>query len=147
MKIVLGFDDSPHAQMALHWICRQHWPERTQVIVVSAVRAPLAMYSDSYVPAVPYPTDVGEDLTRHHQELASRAQRELRDAGLAAQTRVLQGDPREWLVDVARSDGADLVVLGSHGRTGLAKLLLGSVAAHVVSHAPCSVMVIKKPLG
>ena len=39
--------------------------------------------------------------------------------------------------------GADLVVVGSHGRTGLGKLLMGSVASHVVSHAPCTVMVVK----
>jgi nucleotide-binding universal stress UspA family protein len=39
--------------------------------------------------------------------------------------------------------GADLVVVGSHGRTGLAKLVLGSVASHVVTHAPCSVLVVK----
>jgi nucleotide-binding universal stress UspA family protein len=39
---------------------------------------------------------------------------------------------------------ADLVVLGSHGRTGIPKLVLGSVASHVVSHAPCDVLVIKR---
>jgi nucleotide-binding universal stress UspA family protein len=145
MKIVLGFDDSPHAQSALQWICQQRWPERTSVVVVSAVRAPLAVYAEVYVPAVPYPSEVSEDLNRHHQELAARAQAELHTAGLEADTRVLQGDPRELLVEVARAEGADLVVVGSHGRTGLAKLVLGSVAAHVVGHAPCSVMVVKRP--
>ncbi len=145
MKIVLGFDDSPHAQSALQWICRQRWPERTRVLVVSAVRAPLAVYAEVYAPAVPFPADVADDLNRHHHELATRAQDDLRNAGLETDARVLQGDPREVIVDVARAEGADLVVVGSHGRTGLAKLVLGSVAAHVVGHAPCSVMVIKRP--
>ena len=45
--------------------------------------------------------------------------------------------------DVARSEHADLVVVGSHGHTGIAKVLLGSVASHIVSHAPCSVLVVK----
>ena len=145
MKIVLGFDDSPHAQSALQWICQQRWPEGTSVVVVSAVRAPIAVYAEVYVPVVPMPAEVAADLGRHHVELAARAQAELRGAGPPSDTRVLQGDPREVLVDVARGEGADLLVVGSHGRTGLAKLVLGSVAAHVVGHAPCSVMVVKRP--
>ncbi len=145
MKIVLGFDDSPHAQSALQWICRQHWPDGTRVVVVSAVRAPLTVYAEVYAPALPYPNDVVDDMTKHHHELADRACAEGRQAGLATEPRVLQGDPREVLIDVARAEGADLVVVGSHGRTGLAKLVLGSVAAHVVAHAPCSVMVVKRP--
>jgi nucleotide-binding universal stress UspA family protein len=145
MKIVLGFDDSPHAQRALQWICEQRWPERVRVVVVSAVRMPLTVYAEVYVPAVSFPPDAGDDLRQHHVELAARAQTELRVAGLEAETRVLQGDPREVLEEVARAERADLVVVGSHGRTGLARLVLGSVAAHVVGHAPCSVMVVKLP--
>ncbi len=144
MKMVLGFDDSPHAQAALRWICSQSWPAGTRVIVASAVRAPVTAYAEIYAPAVAYPPEVVDDLTRHHQELADRARTELQAAGITAESRVLQGDAREVLVDVARSEGAELVVVGSHGRTGLAKLVLGSVAAHVVGHAPCSVMVVKR---
>ncbi len=56
---------------------------------------------------------------------------------------MLQGDPREALVETARLEEADLLVVGSHGHTGLAKVVMGSVAAHVVGHAPCSVLVVK----
>lgn len=73
-----------------------------------------------------------------------RAESELHDAGLETSTKVLQGDAREMLVDIARAENADLIVLGSHGRTGLAKLVLGSVASHVVAHAGCNVVVVKK---
>ena len=146
MKIVLGFDDSPHAQSALRWVCEQRWPKETRVVVVSAVRAPVSAYAEVYAPAVPFPTELVEELTRHHQELTMRAEGELRDSGLPTSAKVLHGDPREVLVDVARAEGADLVVVGSHGRTGLAKLVLGSVASHVVAHAPCSVLVVKHKL-
>jgi nucleotide-binding universal stress UspA family protein len=60
---------------------------------------------------------------------------------------VERGDPREGIVHAAETERADLVVVGSHGRTGLQKLLIGSVAAHVVTHAPCSVVVVKRPRG
>ena len=145
MKIVLGFDDSPHAQAALEWIRKQRWPLGTRVVVVSAVRAPVTAYAEVYAPAVPYPVELVEELTRHHQELTMRAESELREAGFSTTARVAQGDPREVLVDLARAEGADMVVMGSHGRTGLAKLVLGSVAAHVVAHAPCTVVVVKRP--
>ncbi len=144
MKIVLGFDDSPHAQAALCWIRQQNWPTATKVIVVSAVRAPVTAYAEVYAPAVPYPAELVEELTRHHEELTMRAERELHESGLETVAKVLQGDAREVLVDVARAEGAELIVVGSHGRTGLAKLVLGSVASYVVSHADCNVVVVKK---
>ena len=144
MKIVLGFDDSPHAQAALRWIRQQRWPDKAKVVVVSAVRAPVTAYAEVYAPAVPFPVEVVEELTRHHEELTMRAEQELREAGFDTTAKVLQGDPREMIVDIARAEHADLVVVGSHGRTGLSKLVLGSVASHVVAHAPCNVLVVKQ---
>ena len=144
MKIVLGFDDSPHALAALRWITRQSWPEKPQVTVVSAVRTPITAYAEVYAPAVPYPTELVEEVTRHHQELCMKAEAELRKAGFPTAVKVLPGDPREALVNIARAENADLLVVGSHGRTGIHKLLLGSVASHVVAHAPCDVLVVKR---
>jgi nucleotide-binding universal stress UspA family protein len=145
MKIVLGLDDSPFAEAALDWVCRQRWAEGTEVVVVSSYRAPITAYAEVYAPAAPFPAEMVTELTHHHEEIAAKGCATLRSAGFPARSRVLQGDPREVLVDVARAEGAELVVVGSHGRTGLAKLVLGSVAAHVVGHAPCSVMVVKRP--
>jgi nucleotide-binding universal stress UspA family protein len=68
----------------------------------------------------------------------------LRRKGLKAESAVRNGHPRTKIVDEAGKWRADLVVMGSHGRTGLSRLLLGSVAQYVVSHAPCSVEVIRK---
>ncbi|HEY6195197.1 MAG TPA: universal stress protein [Candidatus Eisenbacteria bacterium] len=143
MKIVLGFDDSPHALAALRWITRQKWPTQPQVTVVSAVRTPITAYAEVYAPSVPYPAELLEEMTRHHEELSMRAEDELRQAGFPTTVKVLPADPREALVDTVRAEHADLLVVGSHGRTGLSKLLLGSVAAHVVAHAPCDVLVVK----
>ena len=57
--------------------------------------------------------------------------------------RVVDGDPREVLVDIAFAEKTDLLVVGSRGRTGIARLLLGSVASHVAAHAPCSVLIVR----
>jgi nucleotide-binding universal stress UspA family protein len=76
--------------------------------------------------------------------LVERAAAELRNAGLAAEGRVVLSDPRSALEDAAKREAADLIIVGSHGRSGVTKFLLGSVASHVVSHAPCSVLVVKR---
>lgn len=63
--------------------------------------------------------------------------------GVSATPLVLDGHPRDAIVDGARSEGAALVVIGTHGRTGLSRVLLGSVAESVVTHATCSVEVVR----
>jgi nucleotide-binding universal stress UspA family protein len=120
------------------------WPADTEIIVSSSVELPFGPYVETYAPVA---VDVGvwiEELTKLHKDIASRGARKLADAGLRTQERVLEGDPREALIEEARKERADLIVVGSHGRTGLEKLVMGSVATHVVTHAPCSVMVVRQ---
>jgi len=56
-----------------------------------------------------------------------------------------EGDPAEQIVGRARADRMSLVVMGTHGRTGLERLLMGSVAERVLREAPCSVLIVKIP--
>src|SRR5438309_2082895 len=60
---------------------------------------------------------------------------------------LLEGDPAAEIVRYAAEAGVDLIVLGTHGRTGLERLLMGSVAEKVMREAPCSVLVVKLPKG
>jgi nucleotide-binding universal stress UspA family protein len=84
-----------------------------------------------------------EELQRHHREVADLAAGTLTAAGFEATAEVPRGDPRDMLVAFARDRAADLVVVGSHGKGRLERLLLGSVTNYVVAHAPCSVLVVK----
>jgi nucleotide-binding universal stress UspA family protein len=59
----------------------------------------------------------------------------------------LEGDPAEEIVRYGRDTGMDLIVMGTHGRTGLERLLMGSVAEKVLRDAACSVLVVKLPKG
>jgi len=59
----------------------------------------------------------------------------------------LEGDPPTEIVRYAGDAGMDLIVMGTHGRTGLERLLMGSVAEKVLREAPCSVLVVKLPKG
>jgi nucleotide-binding universal stress UspA family protein len=65
------------------------------------------------------------------------------EAGLSVEYRVAEGDVPEEVVRLARLTRADLVVMGTHGRSGLGRLLLGSVAEEVLRTAPCPVLTVK----
>ena len=67
--------------------------------------------------------------------------------GVEAEAYVETGDAARAIVDTAEKVKAELVVIGTHGRTGLRRLLLGSVAEKVVRGAPCSVLVVRQPEG
>jgi nucleotide-binding universal stress UspA family protein len=66
------------------------------------------------------------------------------EAGVQAEFSQSAGEPPQVICNVAKSWGADLIVVGSHGRKGLGELLLGSVSNYVMHHAPCSVLVVHR---
>jgi nucleotide-binding universal stress UspA family protein len=67
------------------------------------------------------------------------------DPGVKYEQRLLTGDPAHALVDFAKEENVDLIVLGTHGRSGLSRLLMGSVAEAVVRRAECPVLTFKHP--
>lgn len=143
MRILIGVDDSPHSRAAVDFVKRMPWGSQTKVIVVSVARPVVAAYAEIPMSAaVPF-VEMTESVVQAHQEIAAKCEDTLKSASFATEAKVIEGDPRTALVEAARDQRADLVVVGSHGRSGIAKLILGSVASHVVTHAPCSVLVVK----
>ena len=130
---MIGLDDSGHSKQALDFVSKMRWPAGSTVLLVTVQRSPFGK-----------PTSRSAEQRRKHESFLASAAGRPRESGLSTETRVLEGDPRDELVNTASDERCDLVVVGSHGRTGLARLLLGSVASHVVTHAPCSVLVVKR---
>lgn len=85
-----------------------------------------------------------ETLAELGREL-ERLGRELSEEGLAVETEVAEGDPAEVIVDRAAELGVGLVAMGTHGRSPLGRVFLGSVARRVVQHAPCPVLTVRSP--
>lgn len=143
MKILVAIDDSPCSQEVLRYIGEMPWTESDQFIVLSVVE--------------PIPVDVGLGVAPESDEavdqatydacadLTARACIAIRDRlpSNHVEAKVLTGHPSEQIVDFAESIEADLVIMGSHGRRGFKKFLLGSVADEVLKRATCSVGVIK----
>ena len=144
MKVLIGIDNSACSKEALKLARTIRWPVNARFIVLSAVPTATAAYA---VPGEPGAygayTEAIEELTKAHEEFTALAEHELRAAGLQTEARVAPGEPGQVIVGLAEKEKADLVVVGSHGRSGFSKLLMGSVANHVVTHAPCSVLVVK----
>lgn len=75
--------------------------------------------------------------------VVARVVESYRADGLEAEGVVGSGDPHHVILDTVRDRGADLIVMGTHGRTGLGRLLLGSNSERVIGHATCPVLVVK----
>lgn len=86
-------------------------------------------------------------LTEHQHELKKELDRLMPNPSLKTERRFEQGDPATEILRVAQETHADLIVMGTHGRTGLDRLLMGSVAEQVVRRAPCPVVTVKIPIA
>jgi nucleotide-binding universal stress UspA family protein len=145
VKIVVGIDESSHSERAVEFVGRLRWPAGSRVIVVGALRMPTE-FTASDLGGTPVPEQLLADGRRRFELVVERAREVLCAAGISSEGRILAGDPREVLLEVAQGERADLLVVGSRGNTGLARLVLGSVSSHVVAHAPCSVLVVHREL-
>jgi nucleotide-binding universal stress UspA family protein len=141
MKILIALDASPQSQHALRFVGRMRWPAGSRVIVVSAL--PTLVGTAAAGIELSSLDAVSSAQRSEVEELVAAAEAALRESGIPTESRIEAGDPREVLVSVAEAEHADLIVVGSHGRKGLAKLMLGSVSSHVVTHASSSVLVVK----
>jgi len=149
MKIVVAVDASPHSDRAVRFVARMRWPAGSRVIVVNVltpVLTPPVTAGAGGSGGVPLLIEVSEEQRQQALEVTKRAEAVLRESGIAAEGRTPVGDARDALLRLATDERADLLVLGSHGRTGLAKLWLGSVSSHAVTHAHCNVLVVKEGL-
>jgi nucleotide-binding universal stress UspA family protein len=144
VKILLAIDGSEHSARTVDALGSHPWPTGSMVRVLSVV--------DQVVTATPEVAifsaetiDAGrQQLVQVADELTTRFANWLCSSGLTAEKQVRAGDPKTVIIDEAQEWGADLIVVGSHGHTGIKRWLLGSVAQSVVSHAPCSVYVVRE---
>ena len=144
MRILLAVDHSEYSAEAIEEVAIRPWPPNTIVRVVSVVEPLTPPASELWYDAGGSLERVHQDLNKRVNELAMSVAGKLEGKGLIVETSIRQGDPRSEIVDEARDWSADLIILGSHGYTGIKRFLLGSVALSVVSHAPCSVEVVRR---
>jgi nucleotide-binding universal stress UspA family protein len=142
MRILLATDGSDFSVAAARSIIKRPWPEGSQVKVLSVIDL-VVPAMDPWYAAGEIMDRLREENTRFSQEAVQTAEKIIADAGLKTTAQVLTGSPKWRILEEAEEWGADLVVVGSHGKRGLTRLLLGSVSEAVAMRADCSVDVIR----
>ena len=145
MKILVAIEDQRFGQAIGDFICEHQWPEDTEIRLVHAVE-PINVYAFSGYPSQLI-TDFQEERVRAGKSLLLRIGTQIAKnlPSVPIKETVYDGSPKELIIRLAREWPADLIVVGSHGRTGIGQFVLGSVSMSVLSAAPCSVMVVKLP--
>lgn len=142
MTVLVGVDESDCSKAAVEFVKKAAWPKDSRFLVVSASAPVFLNPGEATAPGAIAQVIASQES--FHRGLAERAAGELQKAGLKAEARMIAADPRTALVEAARAQNAELLIVGSHGRSGISKFLLGSVASHVIAHAPCNVLVVKQ---
>jgi nucleotide-binding universal stress UspA family protein len=139
--VLIGYDGSDYAKDAIKAAGEQLRDGRRAIVLT--VWQP---YTAGGFGGAPIPPDIDKDIEQQAQGVADQGAELARKAGFEAEGTVERGDPIwERIVETADEQDADIVVMGSHGRTGVQRVLLGSVAASVASHADRPVLIVHRP--
>ena len=142
LRILLATDGSDYSAAAARSIATRPWASGSEVRIVSVVEQIVAA-ADPWYSAGAVSKRIREDNTKTSTEAVNAAEEIVAGAGMKMETAVLEGSPKRRIVEESKAWDADLIVVGSHGRRGLTRYLLGSVSEAVAMHAHCSVEVIR----
>jgi len=145
MKILLAVDGSPCSDAAIDEVARRPWPEGSSVKVLTAYELPTPPTPEAWALPLNYFNEMDAALRKQAQNVVDDAIEKLKSrlTRIALDGALLPGPPRTVILDEAENWGADLIVVGSHGYRAWERFLLGSVSQAVVSHAKCSVEVVR----
>jgi nucleotide-binding universal stress UspA family protein len=149
VRIVIGHDGSAQAEQLVRSVAARSWPQNAhaQVVSVAQTLVPLitTLEASTYAqePAYSVVREADECLKFRLNNIAAESANILRRAGLSAESVVVEGDPREVLLIAAENLKADAIFVGARGLSRMERLFLGSVSTHVVTHAPCSVEIVR----
>lgn len=146
MRILVAVDGSPFSDAALEEVSRRPWPAGAKMRVLTAFEAPLAATPDIWSLPSDYFAQVEQSVRLRAESVMERAVAKLISAlgpDIEVKGECVTGAAKRVIIDEAEKWKADLIVVGSHGYPAWERLLLGSVSQAVVSHAKCSVEVVR----
>ncbi|MBI3287080.1 MAG: universal stress protein [Chloroflexi bacterium] len=141
-RILVPTDFSPGAEPALRWAATLRQVFGAELILLHVLNLNMAALAGLPSDFLRVPA-AGELLQRIRDESVEEMSR-LAAKYPGARTLIREGSPRPVILEVAKEVGADLIVMGTHGWTGLTQLLFGSVAEHVVRHSPVPVLTVRQ---
>ena len=149
MNILLAMDGTESSEAAVGMLIDRFRPGHAQVRVLHAVEWMKDMpMSFEFGQGPTYARDIEHSRAASYargEQLVARVAGQLQQAGFQTSVSTPDDDPRHAIVQAAREWPANLIVMGSHGRRGVDRFLIGSVAENVMRHAPCSVLIARAP--
>jgi nucleotide-binding universal stress UspA family protein len=130
-------DFSERSEFAFHLASALARDYGAQLTILHVLQEPTVLFTEAIAP--PRDDDHREELGRKLREIGAC------DPRLHVRHELVEGHPATEILRVAQATGADLIVMGTHGRRGLKRLIMGSVAAQVVQKAACPVLTVKTP--
>lgn len=137
-KIVLAVDGSEVSKNAVKYAIELAKQSNGMVIAIHVIPPIDVMDIETF-----RPEKILEGLKEEGQKMLSEVDELAAKAGVKVQTSIETGVPFEKIASVAETLGCDLIIMGSHGRTGIGKVLIGSVTERVISRATCPVLVVR----
>ena len=148
MKILVAVDGSPCSDAAVEEVARRPWPEGSSVRVLTAFEPMTPPTPEAWALPMTYVEEMDTALREQARSTLGRTVEKLKPKlarSIELDSRIAPGSPRSVILEEADDWGADLIVVGSHGYRAWERFLLGSVSQSVVSHAKCSVEVVRCP--
>lgn len=147
MKVLLAVDGSPCSAAAVQQVAQRPWPENTEIRVLSAAKLQIPNTPDPLLLIATTYKSLIEEEYQHAKDRVEQVAEILRASeqtkGLQLTTKASKGNPRDVILDEAQEWGADMIILGSHGHGVLGRVLLGSVSHAVLTHAKCSIEIVR----
>jgi nucleotide-binding universal stress UspA family protein len=145
MKILLATDGSEFSKKAVGMVNAHFSGKVSEIKVLSVFEAFAPMAAEPFAVSADYYQDLEKAAKDQATSHADQAMAELEKvfAGIKISKDITMGTPNRVIVDKAEEWGADLIVVGSHGRGFWGRVMLGSVSDAVLHHAPCSVLVVR----
>lgn len=134
-KILLATDGSRYSKAASERAIDFAFQYGGQIVVVSAVDVPAELYGEA--------PDAVEGLIKKAKGYVDDVKRQAEASGIKIEAFVREGEAYKAIIDLAKEQNANIIVMGSHGRTGLKRLLMGSVTEKVIGYSSCPVLVVK----
>jgi nucleotide-binding universal stress UspA family protein len=149
MKILLAVDGSAYSEAAIEEVGKRPWPPQSEIKIITAAETPLMVGMEPWAISPEYFEELEKSLREAGDAVIRDALKKLKESGdktSKISTEIIQGPPRQVIVEEAEKWGADLIVMGSRGLGTWNRLLLGSVSSTVVHHAKCSVEIVRTPV-
>ena len=140
-RILYATDFSPASRAAFDKALAMAKADPSELVIVHAI-APVMPPANGYITATAY-SEIDAAARRYCGKQVDALVRRARNAGVRSRGVLVEGIAHDAIVRAASKQHADMIVVGTHGRTGLAKFMLGSVAGRVVAHARCPVLTVR----